>query len=92
MEVTGGHILLIVLCLLVGTALIYAGTVGKSDLRLLAGGGYFVITGIAAGLVTMRHLLPRRAGAILTPRLIGKLVFGAAVGWMLLLVIVSFIR
>ena len=57
--------MLTVLCLLLGSALLYMGTVGDSDLRLVVGGGFFVVMGIGAGLLTIGHLLPGRAGAVL---------------------------
>jgi len=86
MEVTRGHIVLIVLVLLVGSALMYMGTVGGSDLRLVVGGGFFVIMGMAAGLLTIGHLLPGRAGAILRNIRLIRLVFWATVGLMMLVI------
>jgi len=86
MEVTRGHIVLIVLVLLVGSALMYMGTVGDLDLRLVVGGGFFVIMGMAAGLLTMGHMLPGRAGAILRSMRLIRLVFWGTVGLMMLVI------
>jgi len=90
MEVTGKRILFVVLCLLVGSALLYVGSMGQRDLRWTMAGGYFVIVGIGAGLTLMGRMLPGRAGAILTSRLAAKVAFWAMIAMMLLLVFASF--
>jgi hypothetical protein len=92
MEVSRLRILFIVLCLLVGSALLYVGTVGQTDMRLVVGGAYFVIVGIGAGLLTMGHLLPGRAGEILRDLRVTRLIFWAIVALMILLIGASLIR
>ena len=91
-EVSRQRILFIVLCLLVGSALLYVGTVGDSDLRLVVGGGFFVVMGIGAGLLMIGHLLPGRAGAALRDIRVIRLVFWTAVGLMVLVIAVSLSR
>jgi hypothetical protein len=42
---------MVVVCLLLGAALLYAGTLGGLGMLWTVGGGYFVVISIAAGLI-----------------------------------------
>jgi hypothetical protein len=89
MEVSRGHIVLIVLCLLVGLALLYAGTLGGLGLMWIGAGGYFVIIATGVGLRVMGRLLEGRAAQLLTGRFVGKVVFWSMAGLMLLLIVMA---
>ena len=92
MEVSWKRILLMVLGLSLGGALLAVGTAGEWDLRWVAIGGYLIILAIGAGLRDMGRLLPGRAGAILRDIRVTRLVFWAAVGLMLLLIVAWLVR
>lgn len=95
MKVTPAHILMPILCIMVGIALVCVGLFGGWGLVWAAGGGFFVTVGIGAGLLTLAWVLPGQAGTILRRPIVSILILGAVVAMMALTVcmgIVSRVR
>ncbi len=76
MQITPTHILMMVLSIVVGVALIYAGLFAGWGLVWASGGTFFIAIGVAAGLLTLAWNLPGRVGAILRRPLVSILILG----------------
>jgi hypothetical protein len=91
MKVTPAHILMPILCIMVGIALVCVGLFGGWGLVWAAGGGFFVTVGIGAGLLTLAWMLPGRAGIILQRPIVNVLILCAVVAMMALTVCVGMV-
>jgi hypothetical protein len=86
MKITPAHILMPILCMLVGIVLIYLGTsVGWGSVWAMAG-GFFITVGIGAILLTLAWVLPGQLGALLRRPIVSVLILGAILVMMALTV------
>ena len=86
MKITAVHILMPILCIVVGMVLVYVGLSRGWGLVWAVGGGFFVTVGVGAGLLTLAWMLPGRAGAILRRPIVSILILCAIVAMMALTV------
>jgi hypothetical protein len=74
MKITPAHIILPIIAILVGMAIIYAGLWGGWGIVWAAGGGFFIVLGLGATLLTLAWALPDPAGAFLRQPMISILI------------------
>lgn len=86
MKITPAHIVMLIVCIVVGIALIYVGLFAGWGTVWAMGGGFFVIIGIGAALLTLAWAIPGRAGAVLRHPVVSILILGAVVTMMALAV------
>jgi hypothetical protein len=89
MEITPAHVLLPILCIVVGIVLIYVGLFGGWGLVWAVGGGFFITVGIGAGVLTLAWVLPGKAGTLLRHPIVSVAILCAVVGMMVLTVYVG---
>ena len=89
MKITSSHIVLPIVCILVGTVLVYLGLCMGWGLVWVAGGGFFIVVGIGAGLLTSAWTLPGRVGAFLRRPFVGILILIAVILMMVITVYIG---
>jgi hypothetical protein len=86
MKITLARILMMLLSIVVGVALVYAGLFAGWGLVWASGGIFFIAIGLGAGLLTLAWNLPGRVGAILRRPLVSILILGTILTLMALTV------
>jgi hypothetical protein len=91
MKITPTHVLMMILSIVVGVALVYAGLFAGWGLVWASGGTFFIAIGVGAGLLALAWNLPGRVGAILRRPLVSILILGTILTLMALTVYVGII-
>ncbi len=77
MKITRGHVLMPILCIVLGVVLIILGTSAGWGLVWTMGGGFFVVFGVGALVLVLAWVLPGRAGGFLRRPIVSILIVGA---------------
>lgn len=89
MKITIGHIVIIVIAILAGSLLIFAGSKLAWGMVWILAGIFFITIGIAAGLLTLAWVLPGPLGMFLRLPVVNLLILAMVVITMLATVIVG---
>ena len=89
MKITPARIILPVLCLVVGGVMIYAGLAAGWGLVWVLGGGFFIMVGLSAIVLTLAWRLPGRVGALLRHPIVSVLIVAAVLLMLVLTVAVG---
>jgi hypothetical protein len=77
MKITRGHVLMPILCIVLGVVLIILGTSAGWGLVWAMGGGFFVVFGVGALVLVLAWVLPGRSGGFLRRPIVSILIVGA---------------
>jgi hypothetical protein len=89
MKITRGHVLMPILCIVLGVVLIILGTSAGWGLAWVMGGGFFVVFGLGALALALAWVLPGPAGEFLRRPIVSIVIVGAILVMMLLTVVVG---
>jgi hypothetical protein len=90
-KITLVHVLMPILCLVVGAVLVYVGLFRAWGLVWAVAGGFFITVGLGAGVLTLAWVLPGPAGAILRRPIVSIVILCAVVAMMALTVYVGIV-
>jgi hypothetical protein len=86
MKITREHVLMPILCIVLGVVLIVLGTSAGWGLVWAMGGGFFVVFGVGALVLMLAWVLPGRAGMFLRRPIVSILIVSAILTMMSLTV------
>jgi hypothetical protein len=92
MNITAAHIVMPIVCIMVGLSLIYMGLFAGWGLVWAMGGGFFVTIGVGAVLLTLAWVLPGSLGALLRRPVVSIVIVGVVLAMMALTVYVGVAR